>query len=73
MKFLIPLVTLILLSSNSFATGLNVYGLGVYDLLCDGVDDPAVDFRYEKRFENTILEIGPEEDNFFFSKTICWY
>ena len=27
--------------------------------------DPATDFRFEKRFNNSILEIGPESENFF--------
>ena len=27
-----------------------------------------MDFRYEKRFDKTIFDIGPKEDNFFFLK-----
>jgi len=68
MKIVISFLYLLFLSSYSNASGLNVYGLGVYDLICDTKDDPTVDFRYERRFDNSILDIGPEEDNFFFLK-----
>ena len=68
MKFLVSLLLLVLTSTNLNASGLHIYGLGVYDVICDGVDDPTTDFRYEKRFDNSIFDIGPEEDNFFFLK-----
>ncbi len=68
MKFFIS--ALIILSSfNVFAGGLNIYGLGIYDIKFDGSDDKSTtDFRYERRFDRTIFDIGPEDDNFFFLK-----
>ena len=30
--------------------------------------DQAADFRYERRLDNALVNIGPEEDNFFYLK-----
>ncbi len=58
-----------LLSFGVYASNLNIFGLGVYDIKFDGSeDDQTSDFRYERRFDNTIFDIGPKEDNFFFLK-----
>ncbi len=56
--------------SNSIASkGTNVFGLGIYDIKFDGSEkNQATDFRYEYRSDNSLLDIGPEEDNFFFLK-----
>ena len=52
-----------------FAQGYDVFGLGIYDVKFDGSSsDHAVDIRYERRFDYTLIDIGPEEDNFFFLK-----
>ena len=60
---------LILFSSNLFAKGLNVYGIGIYDVKFDGTEDnQTLDLRYERRFDNSVLDIGPKDDNFFFLK-----
>ncbi len=68
MKIILFCVT-ILLTFNVKASGLNIYGLGIYDIKFDGsADKSTTDFRYEKRFNKTIFDIGPEEDNFFFLK-----
>ena len=62
-------VFLIFYSLNINANDLNVYGFGIYDIKFDGSDDKSTnDFRYERRFDKTILDIGPEDDNFFFLK-----
>ena len=59
----------IFLSFKASANGLNVYGIGIYDAKFDGSDDKSTtDFRYERRFDKTIIDIGPEDDNFFFLK-----
>lgn len=51
------------------ANGLNIYGIGLYDVKFDGSEDNQTsDFRYERRLEKAIIDIGPEEDNFFFLK-----
>ena len=56
--------------SNSLASqGTNVFGLGIYDIKFDGSEkNQATDFRYEYRIDKSLLDIGPEEDNFFFLK-----
>ena len=60
----------IIFFSNSLAgKGTNVFGLGIYDIKFDGSEkNQATDFRYEYRSDNSLLDIGPEEDNFFFLK-----
>ncbi len=69
MKFIYILFSSIFLSTQSFSSGLNIYGVGIYDLKFDGSEtDQAIDFRYERRFDNSIFDIGPNEDNFFFLK-----
>ena len=65
----ITVIFIVLISFNSIAKGLDVFGFGLYDLKLDGSStNEAIDFRYEKRFDNVIFDIGPEEDNFFFLK-----
>ena len=68
MKILALILTLFI-SSNTFAKGIDVYGIGVYDIKFDGSEDKSTsDFRYERRFDKSIFDIGPKEDNFFFLK-----
>ncbi len=51
------------------AQGYDVFGIGIYDVKFDGSSSNyATDFRYERRFANTLVDIGPEEDNFFYLK-----
>ena len=60
---------LALLSSSVIAKGTNIFGIGIYDIKFDNSSTKqATDFRYERRLENTIFDIGPKEDNFFFLK-----
>ncbi len=60
---------IISLSLEANASNLNVYGFGIYDIKFDGSEDKSTtDFRYERRFDKTIIDIGPEDDNFFFLK-----
>ena len=52
-----------------FAQGYDVIGLGVYDVKFDGSSsNHAIDLRYERRFDKALIDIGPEEDNFFYLK-----
>ena len=69
MRSLFIALTLLLISFSAFSKGVNVYGLGIYDVKFDGSEDNQTsDFRYERRFDKSIFEIGPSEDNFFFLK-----
>ena len=68
-KSFVFLITFLFLSNNAFSDGVDVFGIGVFDVKFDGSDtNSSTDFRYERRFDNTILDIGPKEDNFFFLK-----
>jgi len=62
-------ILVILLSNTATSKGTNVFGLGIYDIKFDGSEkNQAMDFRYEYRSDNSLLDIGPKEDNFFFLK-----
>jgi hypothetical protein len=51
---------------SSFAAGYDVFGIGLYDIKFDGsANNEATDFRYERRFDYSLVEIGPESENFF--------
>ena len=67
MSKIILLIITILFSTVVNSSGTNVFGIGVYDIKLDGSEkNQATDFRYEFRSDNSLLDIGPEEDNFFF-------
>jgi len=69
MRKSILLIVLFLFSTAVYSEGTNVFGLGVYDIKLNGSkNNQATDFRYEFRSDNSLLDIGPEEDNFFFLK-----
>ena len=60
---------IILKSSLGFSQGYDVFGIGIYDIKFDGSSsNNSTDIRYERRFDNTIFNIGPEKDNFFYLK-----
>ena len=59
----------LLFSVNVKADEYHIFGIGVYDIKLDGSQkNQATDFRYERRFSNSLINIGPEQDNFFFLK-----
>ena len=69
MSKIILVIVSLLLTTSANSSGTNVFGLGVYDIKLDGSEkNQATDFRYEFRSDNSLLDIGPEEDNFFFLK-----
>ena len=62
-------IAFVFLSNPVICKGINVFGLGIYDIKFDGsAKNQAADFRYEYRSDVSLLDIGPEEDNFFFLK-----
>ena len=68
MRFLIAFLVF-LISPHTFATGYDVFGIGIYDIKFDGKDtNEVIDYRYERRFDKSLINIGPEEDNFFYLK-----
>ena len=67
-RFLI-LIFLIFKTSNILAQGYDVFSIGIFDVKFDGSSSNyATDLRYERRFDSTLLDIGPKEDNFFYLK-----
>jgi len=66
---IIFLILFCLYSFNVSSEGYDVFGIGIFDVKFDGSEDnQSTDFRFERRFDNTIFDIGPESDNFFFLK-----
>tara|TARA_A200000113_G_scaffold203684_1_gene198925 strand:- start:1004 stop:1534 length:531 start_codon:yes stop_codon:yes gene_type:complete len=69
MSKIIASIILIFFSNVALSKGTNVFGIGIYDIKFDGSDkNQATDFRYEFRSDETLIDIGPKEDNFFFLK-----
>ena len=60
MKKLIVLFSLLIfLTNNALSNGVDVFAIGIFDVKFDGSDtNESTDFRYERRFDNTILDIG---------------
>ena len=68
-KKIFILLTIMFFSSYSLGTGYDVYSIGLYDVKFDGGStNTATDFRFERRFDNSLVEIGPESENFFYLK-----
>ena len=64
MKVLI--IILIFFSNIVIAEGYDVIGIGYYDIKFDGSNtNEATDFRYERRFDKSLYQIGPESYDFF--------
>ena len=60
---------IVLKTTFGFSQGYDVFGIGIYDVKFDGSSsNNAADFRYERRFDNSIIDIGPKKDNFFYMK-----
>ena len=56
-------------TSFGLSQGYDVFGIGIYDVKFDGSSsNHATDLRYERRFDKTLFDIGPEKDNFFYLK-----
>ena len=65
MKIFLLLICLFF-SNPLLADGYDIFGIGIYDIKFDGSDtEEAIDFRYERRFDNSLLEIGPDSYDFF--------
>ena len=62
-------IFILLKSSLGFTQGYDVFGIGIYDVKFDGSSSNyATDLRYERRFDNNLINIGPKQDNFFYLK-----
>ncbi len=60
------ILTLFIFPKILYAGGYDVFGIGLYDIKFDGsATNQASDLRYERRFDNSLVEIGPESENFF--------
>ncbi len=68
MRVLLVLICLIY-TKSLMAQGYDIFGIGIYDVKFDGTSsDYAQDLRFERRFDKPLMNIGPEEDNFFYLK-----
>ena len=69
LKKLLIIFILFLFPKNLYAEGYDVFSIGLYDIKFDGSQtNQATDLRYERRFDNSLIEIGPESENFFYLK-----
>ena len=63
------ILTLFIFPKILYAGGYNVFGIGLDDINFDGSQtNQSSDLRYERRFDNSLIEIGPESENFFYLK-----
>ena len=66
MRNIIIIIILFFSPHLVFADGYDVFGIGYYDIKFDGgATDNATDIRYERRFDKSLLQIGPENYDFF--------
>ena len=64
LKYLLLLFCL--LSNPLLSKGYDVFALGIYDIKFDGSQtNSSADVRVERRFNNSLFEIGPKSENFF--------
>ena len=69
MTFIKLLIFILFVSNPVFAKGYDVFGIGLYDIKFDGSStNQSTDFRYERRYNKVLVNIGPEEDNYFYLK-----
>ena len=69
MSFIKLLFLLLFVTNSLLAKGYDVFGIGLYDIKFDGSStNQATDLRYERRFDKVLVDIGPQEDNFFYLK-----
>jgi len=72
-KFFMPLLFL-LASSTVNSNGVNVFGVGLYDIKFDNSSvNQTLNFRYEYRPENTLLNIGPKISELLDGIEICLF
>ena len=62
-------LTFIFFANTVIAGGYDIFSIGIYDVKFDGSQtNEATDFRYERRYDTSLLEIGPKTYNFFHLK-----
>ena len=60
-RYLFIILLVFFKSSHLPAQGYDVFGIGIYDIKFDGSSSNyATDIRFERRFDNTLFDIGPE-------------
>ena len=62
----IILILFIFLSKSIYAQDYDVFGIGLFDVKFDGSkSNEAADFRYERRFDKSLIDIWPDSYDFF--------
>ena len=68
MRNFVKFILIFFFPPKIYSNGYDVFGIGVYDFEFDEDlkgNNISSDFRYERRIDKTLLDIGPKEDNFF--------
>ena len=56
----------LIICTPAISKGYDVFGFGLFDVKFDGSQtNKATDYRYERRFNNSLFKIGPESYEFF--------
>ena len=56
----------LIICTPAISKGYDVFSIGLFDIKFDGSStNQAIDFIYERRFDRTLFEIGPESYKFF--------
>ena len=62
----ILIICILIFTKTVLAEGYDVFAIGYYDIKFDGsTTNDAIDYRYERRFDKSLLQIGPENYDFF--------
>ena len=68
-KKILIILTLFIFPKILYAGGYDIFGICIYYIKFDGSQtNQSSDLRYERRFDNSLVEIGPESENFFYLK-----
>ena len=74
MKVLTFFLFCLFIANPAISKGYDVFGYGFYDIKFDGSEtNKATDFRYERRFDNSLFKIGPESYDFFDLKPLAGF
>jgi len=62
----ILMILFLFFSKAVSAEGYDIFSVGYYDIKFDGTSTKdAADYRYERRFDKSLIQIGPEDYDFF--------
>ena len=66
MRLICSIIIFFFLSLKLMASGIDVFSIGIYDIKFDGTEkDQTSDFRYERRFDESLFDLGTKEFNLY--------